>query len=346
MTGTRAGTDTGTDTAPTAPGSSASASALAIRIGTESGEAHVRPAPFTLERLAERIGAEGDRFLVVERLPSDPDVYIQVWHDVADVGAQGYQLEHRDGAPDRHFRAFLRSASEVGEVMAAWARGDEGWDRGPAWERVAFRTEEAPPLDPAVRAQVEERVRLALRCGYAGRAELAELAEDYLVSGEVRPVSAAQAHELAVRLWRERLAEQAEWTGETDPERLSRAFAALEAGGITARENFACCRGCALAEIRGDGAEDARGFVFFHRQCTEGAAEGGDLFLYYGAYPEAADGETAEGPEADGAAVADEAVGREVTAALDGVGLRWQWDGSAHDAIRVTGLDWRKRLAH
>lgn len=38
-------------------------------------------------------------------------------------------------------------------------------------------------------------------------------------------------------------------------------------------------------------------------------------------------------------------VGREVVEALDSVGLTWAWDGSAHDAIRVTGLDWRKRLA-
>ena len=40
------------------------------------------------------------------------------------------------------------------------------------------------------------------------------------------------------RLWGERLAEQAGWEGETDPERLTRAFAALDAAGITARENL------------------------------------------------------------------------------------------------------------
>ncbi|MEU6300228.1 DUF6891 domain-containing protein [Streptomyces erythrochromogenes] len=38
-------------------------------------------------------------------------------------------------------------------------------------------------------------------------------------------------------------------------------------------------------------------------------------------------------------------VGREVVAALDAEGLDWAWSGAAHDAIRVTGLDWRKRLA-
>lgn len=319
------------------------ATGMAIRIETERGEAYVRPAPGELERLAERIGADGDHFLIVERLPSDPDVYIQVWHDAADSGGEAYQLEYRDGSPDRHFRAFLHTGAEVGAVMAGWARGDEGWELGPAWERVLFTPEETPPpLDDAVREQLEERVRLSLRCGYAGRKELAELAEDYLVTGTVRPVSAAQAMALAVRLWRERLAEQADWSGETDPERLARAFAALEAAGITARENFTCCRGCGLAEIRGAGSGAARGFVFFHRQCTEGAAEGGDLFLFYGGF--APDGERDGEPDDAASDERTVAVGREVVAALEGVGLRWSWDGSAHDAIRVTGLDWRKRL--
>ncbi|MFI5986198.1 DUF6891 domain-containing protein [Streptomyces sp. NPDC051555] len=197
-------------------------------------------------------------------------------------------------------------------------------------------TTRGPALDATVRRELEQRVQLALRCGYDGRPELTELAEDYLVNGPVRPVSEAQAAELVLRLWRERVAEQAGWVGETDPERVSRAFAALEAAGITAREDFACCRGCGHAEIRGVGAEGARGFVFFHRMCTEGAAQGGDLILIYGSF--GASGGTGS-EEASTAAV-----GREVVAALAEVGLRCLWDGSAHDAIRVTDLDWRKRL--
>lgn len=69
----------------------------------------------------------------------------------------------------------------------------------------------------------------------------------------------------------------------------------------------------------------------FQAQGTEGAAGGGDLRLMYGGFAP------------DEALTAS--VGREVVAALDGVGLAWEWNGSAHDAIRVTGLDWRKRLS-
>ncbi|GAA1157924.1 hypothetical protein F4556_000259 [Kitasatospora gansuensis] len=55
-------------------------------------------------------------------------------------------------------------------------------------------------------------------------------------------MSREQAEVLAGRMWLERVAEQADWWGETDPERLTRAFTALAEADITARENFTCCR--------------------------------------------------------------------------------------------------------
>ncbi|MFJ3877930.1 DUF6891 domain-containing protein [Streptomyces sp. NPDC090077] len=301
-----------------------------VRVHTEAGLHHDLSGPGSrepLSALVAGIGGDGDRFLVVNRVPDDPDVYVQVWHEAGG----DYQLEHRSGAPDRHFQAFVGTAQEVVEVMLRWAAREEGWDRGPAWERLDFPVEEVVPLAPEVEEELGEAVRGWLRCGYGDRAVLTEDAEEYLVSGDERPVSRAQAAQLVDRLWRERVAEQAGWTGETDPERLARAFGALDASGITARENFTCCRTCGLGEIHAEAEEGARGFVFFHSQCTEGAADGGDLWLLYGGF------------EPDEELTAS--VGREVVAALDGEGLSWAWDGSAHDAIRVTGLDWRKRLS-
>lgn len=305
---------------------------LPIRVQTAHGRSYERPALPFLSELAGRLDADENDFLIVERIASDPEVFIQVAYD----GDGAYQLEHRAGSHDRHFQTRLPTAAEVVEVMARWAHQEKGWDLGPVWERLEFAAEEpAEPLPPEVERQLEQAVRGWLRGGYHDRAALTESAEDHLVDGTVRPVSRKQAAQLVTRLWRERVAEQAGWVGETDPERLARAFAALGEAGITARENFTCCRGCGLAEIRGDGSPDARGFVFFHSQCTQGAADGGDLYLLYGGF---ATGDDA----ADEARTA--AVGREVVAALDGVGLAWVWDGSAHDAIRVTGLDWRRRL--
>lgn len=310
---------------------------LAIRVRNSLGETYERPARPLLAELLGRLDAAGDNFLVLDRIPSDPDVYLQVL-----LHADGeLQLEHRAGSPAQHFQTRLRSAAEVVEFMAGWARQQKGWDFGPDWERLDFSADDAPapPLPPEVERELEEAVRDWLRCGYDDRAVLTENAEEYLVDGKNRPVSRAQAEHLVTRLWRERVTEQADWVGETDPERLTRAFAALGSAGLTAREYFACCGNCGTAEIRAAGAADARGYVFFHSQCAQGAADGGDLYLLYGGFR--ANGE--EAGEAAGAARAV-AVGQEVVAALDAVGLRWLWDGSARDAVRVTGLDWRKRL--
>ncbi|WP_218011198.1 DUF6891 domain-containing protein [Herbidospora mongoliensis] len=187
-----------------------------------------------------------------------------------------------------------------------------------------------PPLDlgDEDRDLLEARVRKSLIGGYVTRRELAEIAEDYLVSGDHRPVSPAQARRLADQMWTERAAEQAAWSGETDPDRLTRAFQALEAAGITAQENFTCCRSCGQAEIGAAGSPDARGFVYFHSQCTDAAADGHGLTLLYGGF--------------DGSPTAS--IGREVVAALAEAGLPAAWNGDPGQAITITPLDWRRRL--
>lgn len=208
-----------------------------------------------------------------------------------------------------------------------------GWDGGLAWSLLDMGPAlEVPPLGVGEdeRAELERRVREALAGGYASRAELAELAEEYLVTEDRRPVSREQAVALADRLWLERVAEQATWEGETDPERLTRAFTALQDAGITARENFTCCRSCGQSEIGGEGGSGARGFVYFHTQCTDSAAAGHGLMLLYGGFDDS-DETTA-------------AIGHEVVAALEVAGLHAEWDHDPARAITITPLDWRRRL--
>ncbi|MEV8428390.1 DUF6891 domain-containing protein [Streptomyces chartreusis] len=298
---------------------------LAVKVQTEHGETYVRPSEQQLSDLVHRLGGPGDHWLVMQRIPDVPDVFAQVWHE----RGGDYQLEHRESR-ERFVAAAVPDAAAVTGVLAGWARQRGGWDGGFAWSPVEIDPpQEVPELAPTVRAEVERRVRVLLRCGYDDRAALAEAAEEYLVDGDNRPVSAAQARELVDRLWLEHLDEQAAWEGVTDPERLTAAFRALEAGGITARENFTCCRGCGMAEI-GAEREDARGFVFFHAQVVEQAAEGHGLALYYGGF--------------DGSEETTASIGHEVVAALDAAGLSTQWDGSPGTSIGVTPLDWRRRL--
>ncbi|WP_405987297.1 DUF6891 domain-containing protein [Streptomyces sp. NBC_00872] len=302
---------------------------LEIVVKTENGERHVRVSAEELARLVRRIGGDGDQFLVVHRIPDLPDVFAQVWHRTGG----DYTLEHRDGAADRHFRVMADGSEAVIAAMTGWAREESGWDAGLAWSPLDMGpSREVPPLDldEGEREELEKRVREVLVGGYADRAELAELAEEYLVTADRRPVSREQAEALADRMWLERVAEQAHWQGETDPERLTRAFAALQEVGITARENFTCCRGCGQSEIGGEGGPDARGFVYFHSQCTDSAAAGHGLMLLYGGF--------------DGSSETTAAVGHEVVAAMEAVGLRADWDGDPGRAITVTPMKWRRRL--
>ncbi|MFJ7072783.1 DUF6891 domain-containing protein [Streptomyces sp. NPDC098781] len=298
----------------------------AVKVGTEYGETYARPSQQRLREVVRRLGEPGDRWLVMQRIPDVPEVFAQVWHE----RGGDYRLEYRESR-ERFFGTVVADTEAVADALVGWALQRDGWGEGFTWTPVAVDPpQEVPELPHAVRAEVEGRVRTLLRCGYDDRAALAEAAEEYLVDDEEeRPVSGAQARELVDRLWRERLDEQAAWQGVTDPERLTEAFRALEASGITARENFTCCRSCGMAEI-GAERQDARGFVFFHQQVVEHAAEGHGLSLYYGGF--------------DGSEETTTGVGREVVAALAGAGLSTQWDGSPQQAINVTPLTWDKRL--
>ncbi|MCX3061107.1 DUF6891 domain-containing protein [Streptomyces beihaiensis] len=302
---------------------------LEIVVETETGERHVRASAEALAGLIRRIGADRDRFLVLQRLPDLPDVFAQVWHE----SGGGYTLEHRDGSADRHFQVVLHNSEAVVAALTGWAQHERGWGTGLPWSRLDMGSAtEVPPLDLDERemSELEGRVRISLVGGYASRTELAELAEEYLVTADRRPVSREQAAAMVDRMWLERVAEQAAWEGETDPERLTRAFAALQSAGITARENFTCCRGCGQSEIGAEGGPEARGFVYFHTQCTESAAAGQGLMLLYGGF--------------DGSAETTRTIGVEVVAALDAVGLHTDWDEDPDRAITITPLDWRRRL--
>ncbi|MFD8982448.1 DUF6891 domain-containing protein [Streptomyces sp. NPDC059564] len=302
---------------------------LEIVVRTENAERHVRVSNEELAVLVRRIGGDGDRFLVVHRIPDLPDVFAQVWHESG--GDQ--TLEYRDGAADRHFQVMVDGVEAVIEALTGWARQGSGWSTDLVWSLLDMGpTLDVPALDlgeDELKA-LEKRVREALVGCFVDRAELAELAEEYLVSADRRPVSREQALALADRMWLVRVAEQAEWQGETDPERLTRAFTALQEAGITARENFTCCRSCGQSEIGGEVGTDARGLVYFHSHCTDSAAVGHGLMLRYGGF--------------DGSSETTSAIGHEVFAALEATGLQADWDRDPNRAITVTPLDCRRRL--
>ena len=127
---------------------------------------------------------------------------------------------------------------------------------------------------------------------------------------------------------------QKSWPAKTDCDRLDEAFAALEASGIVARQNFTCCGSCGSAEIGGemetvrDEGGDVRGYAFYHAQDTESAVDGYGLYLGYGATEEDE--------------VAALKIARNIVAELETHGLQTHWDGTWNQRIGVT-LDWKKR---
>ncbi|MEU0024218.1 hypothetical protein [Streptomyces sp. NPDC006335] len=309
---------------------------LAVKAETEYGDTLIGVSEQELRELVHRIGESGDRWLVLQRIPDRPDVFAQVWHESGGV----YQLEHRESR-DGFFGTEPTHPDIVADALVGWARAEAGWDEAFAWTPVEVDPpEDVPELPDQVREEVEAHVREQLRCGYDTRSTLARSAEEWIADADTdtdagdgadrRPVSAAQARLLVDRLWLERLAEQETWEGTTDPERLTRAFRALNTRGVTARENFTCCRTCGTAEIGAERAEGDRGFVYFHTQCTESAAAGQGLTLLYGGF--------------DGSADTTAAVGHEVVDALSAAGLSTQWDGDPGKAIEVRPLIWHRRL--
>ncbi|MEV0900747.1 hypothetical protein [Actinoplanes sp. NPDC049802] len=163
----------------------------------------------------------------------------------------------------------------------------------------------------------DENMRVAVARGEHDWITLVESCVEDL-TGETDPERLHTfAAELAGRHFTAHLKAQAGWPRRTDSDRVTDAFRALDAAGITARQDFSCCQNCGVAEIRD---LPGRGFVFYHQQDAERAAGGGSLWLAFG-------------PDAE--------TGREIVAALRAEGLHVDWDESAGRRIHVR-LRWAR----
>ncbi|MHA6764217.1 DUF6891 domain-containing protein [Streptacidiphilus sp. PAMC 29251] len=305
------------------------AAPLPVLLSTEDGVVLSRPTATVLAAVLARVGTDGDRYVIVERdcEPRQDEVFLQAWR--RDDGV--YEVEHRAGGPERQFGAESEGPGQVTELFLDWIRDGAAWGGAVAWTRLDLTS--TPTLDQEARAEAEEFAQSLIRCGFDGYWDVARAVQEHFDPAE-HEVSLEQACRIVVGPWREREREQQSWPAVTDPDRLAEAFTALEARGVTARMNFACCGTCGRGEIGAEAAEGARGFVFFHQQATEGAANGGALWLAYGHFTDS----TAAVP----ATTAE--IGAEVVAELTAAGLRVEWDGSPDSALKVTSLEWLKRL--
>lgn len=189
-------------------------------------------------------------------------------------------------------------------------------------------------LPTDLEADMREYIRREIWGGYSDRAG----AIDYGIEMFADAADPALLRPISERLVDEALADHAReattWPEVTDYDRLAAAFGALERDGIVARQNFTCCGSCGSAQIWDeiDAADAAggrsRGYAFFHMQDTDNAADGGGLYLNYGA---CAEGEAAA-----------LGIAHEIVAHLEKAGLATEWDGSFQRRIGVA-LDWKRR---
>jgi hypothetical protein len=190
------------------------------------------------------------------------------------------------------------------------------------------------PTEAESLAELEAFIERLVAGGYDGPEEILQAAEDYLADDLDPRRIQIESGPMLQRALAAHAEDEARWPALTDCDRLDAAFASLERRGVIARQNFACCGNCGSTEIWAeidaarDAGEPAHGYAFFHMQDTERAAEGGGIYLNYGAVDEG---------EAAALAVAHEIVGE-----IEAKGLQTDWDGSWDQRIGVS-LDWKRR---
>jgi hypothetical protein len=204
--------------------------------------------------------------------------------------------------------------------------------------RLARASQRTPPVAPPPTADEQRRdflleARSVLqRLGdYDAAREL--LLESGLAVGDGSRLTTEQ-QSLFDQTARERLAEEATWPEHTRTREFLETFATLSDNGVLALADFACCGTCAQAEGFELAMEKgARGYVYFHEQDTELAAEGGGLFLGFGTTLEPPLDSPDAGREAHDLACA--AIAQEAVDLLDRAGFAPQWEGTVARRIFV-----------
>ncbi len=175
--------------------------------------------------------------------------------------------------------------------------------------------------------EVREFIRLQVAMGFDEGHEIAmnavECFEDEYEADDLEGLVAT----LIEQEWQDHLLAQPPTSLLSDCDRLDLAFAELERAGVVARQHFTCCQTCGNAEIGDEIAQTpgARGYVYYHVQDTESAAEGHGLCLCYGAV---------QGQP--------ESIGHEIVQTLRHHGLRVAWNGDLAKRISVE-LRWQRR---
>lgn len=103
-------------------------------------------------------------YAILSRGDDVDEVYVQVGvgggeGTGAHVPVGAYNLEHRDGDADKHYRHQTTDLKAVIEAFQAFASGDDGWTKRLTWERVDFTVELAFWYETRVYRKAEAEAR-------------------------------------------------------------------------------------------------------------------------------------------------------------------------------------------
>lgn len=197
------------------------------------------------------------------------------------------------------------------------------------------------PTDEVQQA-ASDRIRFVLNIGFVPRDGLVQDVVEWLIDEHGEEAARAAAKAVLPGIVREREAEIATWPAVTDCDRLDAAFEELNARGIMARHDWTCCSNCGRGEMsdefdRLDGQWEGKpiiGYVFYHQQATEDAADQGGLSFNFGSCESIDD-------EQEYVAKCLE-VARALQDALTSRGLKVTWNGTYAQRPHVQ-LNWQRR---
>src|SRR5262245_40458144 len=135
--------------------------------------------------------------------------------------------------------------------------------------------------------ELREFIANRVREGFESVHEIVENAQHWAYEKYERDDLLTEIKRLTADALAVQQSEEAGWGPTTDCDRLDSAFAALNAQGIVARQDFSCCNECGFTEIWDEvdleeKLHPVKGYVFYHLQCTERAIKTGQLLIAYG----------------------------------------------------------------
>jgi len=209
------------------------------------------------------------------------------------------------------------------------------------WDDFKFWLRGSTP-DPEALQDAENAIRLGLAGGFDSHEVLIERATEILSESHKGADFKGVAAAALARMLQERQEEMRSWPEVTDCDRLDAAFEDLNAMGIMARHNWWCCGNCGSGAMpdefeRLDGVWQGVpiiGYVYYHEQDTERAAEGGGVFLGFGSMIET---DSEEEYEANSVLIARTAV-----QTLESHGLRVEWEGVITKRPCIV-MNWQRR---